>query len=61
MVDNGRAYAWGQNKYGELGIGTTQDQNTVHKVKSLKHITYIAAGRFHNIAVDSMLLSCYLC
>ena len=54
----GNVWAWGSNKSGALGDGTTSDRKTPIKVKlgngsgSLTNIIYISAGSRHSMAID---------
>ena len=56
---DGNAYAWGNNKYGQLGDGTTSQRNTPVKVSKLADapadFTYVqvSAGQYHSLAVGS--------
>ncbi len=64
MLDaSGYVYCVGSNKYGQLGNGTNTDSLTPVRVKAgmqnpenpyapLSNIVYIAAGYWHNLAVD---------
>ena len=61
---DGNAYAWGDNKYGQLGDGTTIQRTTPVMVKKPDHKTYpdlpadftyvqVSAGGQHSLAVGS--------
>ena len=64
MDSNGNAYAWGDDKYGQLGDRTTIQQTTPVMVKKPDHKTYadlpedftyvqVSAGGDHSLAVGS--------
>jgi alpha-tubulin suppressor-like RCC1 family protein len=50
VSNNGRIYAMGRNKDGQLGLGDNVDRNTSVEITSLrdKNITSIVAGRWHS-------------
>ena len=56
---DGNAYAWGNNKYGQLGNGTTTQQNTPVLVSKPAGVptdfTYVQAdaGGYHSLAIGS--------
>ena len=56
---DGNAYAWGNNKFGQLGIGTTAQQNTPVPVPkpagTPMDFTYVQAyaGGYHSLAIGS--------
>lgn len=53
-VQNGAAYAWGNNVGGQLGDGTTVNEATPIAVPGLSSgVTAIAAGKFHSLAVQN--------
>lgn len=53
LLSNGRVFAWGNNAHGELGQGTTSSYNcTALEVPGLPKIVKIAAGGYHNLALD---------
>ena len=51
LHESGQVYAWGANDRGQLGNGTTQSHGNPSLVAGLEHITQIAAGYQHNLAV----------
>jgi alpha-tubulin suppressor-like RCC1 family protein len=58
-LENGNVWAWGDNSYGQLGDGTNDNRYFPVQVKGLdgegflSDITTIAAGYYHNLALDS--------
>jgi alpha-tubulin suppressor-like RCC1 family protein len=50
-VSEGRAYAWGHDPYGQLGIGTITDSIGPVEVHGLTGVLDISAGQHHNLAV----------
>ncbi|MEN6461550.1 MAG: fibronectin type III domain-containing protein [Syntrophomonas sp.] len=51
--DDGSVWAWGQNEYGQLGIGNNTEQLIPVKINGLSNIIAVAAGDNHSIALDS--------
>ncbi len=50
---DGKVYAWGENIYKELGVGSTSSYvNTVSQVQGLKDIRYVDGGKGYNLAVN---------
>jgi alpha-tubulin suppressor-like RCC1 family protein len=43
---------WGYNAYGQLGDGTTNQHNTAVQAGGLSHVTAIAGGSLHSIALN---------
>jgi alpha-tubulin suppressor-like RCC1 family protein len=50
-VSRQAAYAWGFNRYGQLGDGTTTDRLTPGQVGSGAHWASVAAGDYHTVAL----------
>ena len=51
-IQNGAAYAWGENFSGELGNGTTTDSAKPVKVSNLTSgVTAVAGGEYHSLAI----------
>jgi len=50
---DGTVWAWGNNGNGQLGDGTTTQQNTPIQVPGLSNVIAVAAGRFHSLALKS--------
>lgn len=53
LSNDGEVYAWGRNKYGQLGNGLELDEYTSpEKIESLTNIIKIESGINHSIALD---------
>lgn len=64
--DNGKAYCWGDNNYGQLGNNSTSDSNVPVAVRANsgdqlynKEVTGIAAGLYHTCAVADEQAFCW--
>ena len=44
LRENGSAMCWGDNRYGQIGDGTTTQRATRERVKRLKNVTSLSAG-----------------
>lgn len=53
LSDAGQLYAWGNNHYGQLGIGSMMDQGTPLKLNLGQSITAVRPGNYHTLALDS--------
>jgi alpha-tubulin suppressor-like RCC1 family protein len=57
LTSTGAVYAWGYNVFGQLGIGTTKNKNSLVPVlvhlPSGETVTAIAAGQYHCLALTS--------
>ena len=51
LLENGTVMAWGENKYGELGDGSTNDSDVPVRVSGLREVVAIADGADHNLAL----------
>lgn len=51
LKSDGTVYAWGQNKYGQLGNGAQADTQVPIQVQGLTNIVQIAAGNWHSLAL----------
>jgi len=63
ILDDGSVSCWGSNSYGELGDGTTTDQNSPTQTSSLgtgRTAVAISSGAFHTCAIiDDGSVSCW--
>ena len=54
LKSDGTVWAWGNNWYGQLGVGsTTSTSTTPVQVQGLSSVVAIAAGGYHNVVVKS--------
>lgn len=53
LKSDGTVWAWGDNTYGQLGDGTTNQSTTPVQAKSLSNVVAIAAGHDHTVALKS--------
>lgn len=53
LSENGTVWTWGRNANGELGNGTTIQQNTPVPVTGLNDVTAIATGGYFSLALKS--------
>ena len=53
LKSNGTVWAWGNNRYGQLGDGTTTDRTTPVQVMNLNSIASLSTGDDHTVAVKS--------
>ncbi len=53
LLNNGQVITWGDNGYGQLGIGNTTDNANPTIVNTNSGISSISAGYYHTIAIDS--------
>lgn len=53
LTENGTVWTWGKNDNGELGNGTTVQQNSPVLVIGLSDVTAIAAGGYYSLALKS--------
>jgi alpha-tubulin suppressor-like RCC1 family protein len=53
LLSNGTVMAWGENRYGQLGDGTTNERTAPVPVSGLTGVLAIAAGGFHSLALLS--------
>jgi len=51
LKSDGTVWAWGGNKHGELGDGSTVDRSTPIQVQGLSGVTAIAAGDGYSLAI----------
>lgn len=53
LKEDGTVWAFGQNRYGQLGDGTTNDRDTPTQVMGLQNIVQIRAGSASSFALDA--------
>ncbi|MBF0370723.1 MAG: DUF1566 domain-containing protein [Magnetococcales bacterium] len=53
LTESGSVWAWGNNLFGQLGNGGTEDSATPVKVVELSDVVDIASGGSHNLALRS--------
>jgi len=51
LLESGEAQCWGNNRYGQLGDGTTEDRTTPASVIGLHNTQALAAGGNHTCAI----------
>jgi alpha-tubulin suppressor-like RCC1 family protein len=51
-----RLFAWGENNYGQLGVGDKNSRNSPVMVEALQNVRQIAVGLQHSAAIDSRRL-----
>ena len=52
LSESGTVFSFGQNKYGELGLGHEREVSIPTIIPNLLHISKIACGRYHSAAVS---------
>lgn len=52
--DDGKVYSFGQNKFGELGLGNDREVETPTLIPNLPSVSKITCGRHHSAAIDGM-------
>ncbi|WP_420799053.1 RCC1 domain-containing protein, partial [Nesterenkonia muleiensis] len=50
---SGEVYAWGNNTWGQLGDGTTENRYSPVRVEGLPDVVSVSAGESHSLAVTS--------
>ncbi|MCG2679100.1 MAG: hypothetical protein L6455_03910, partial [Kiritimatiellae bacterium] len=50
LKENGTVWAWGDNAFGELGDGTSEDRLTPVQVSGMTDVISIGAGNNHSLA-----------
>lgn len=53
VTRDGAVWAWGDDRYGQLGDGKTTSESTAIKVPGLPPIVAVAAGFYHAVALDT--------
>jgi alpha-tubulin suppressor-like RCC1 family protein len=51
LLKDGTVRAWGQNRYGQVGDGTSTNRDTPTTVPGVRNIAAIAAGAYRSVAV----------
>ena len=54
LNESGEVYAWGDNSFGQLGIGAGSNKEIPMKVEGLSDIVMISAGAYHTLALTSV-------
>ena len=55
FTDTNQLFSWGNNEYGQLGLGhTATPQRTMCLIPSIQNIVDIASGASHSMAIDSL-------
>ena len=49
-------YGWGNNEYGQLGIGNNQNQNKPQKYLEKQNFQFIYGGDNHTLALTSKFI-----
>lgn len=53
LGEDGTLWSWGQNNYGQLGIGSTADQWFPGLVSGLSNVAVAAGGIYHSVAAKA--------
>jgi alpha-tubulin suppressor-like RCC1 family protein len=57
LESDGSVWAWGDNYYGELGLGAADPVSVAHsspaRVGSLEGVIAVAAGAYHTVVLDA--------
>ena len=51
LTRDGSVWAWGDNCYGQLGLGDNDDRNTPQKIEVLSNVAAIVAGGYYSLAL----------
>jgi uncharacterized protein YjdB len=51
VMSDGTLWAWGDNRYGKLGLGDTTNRNVPAKVGAATNWVFVAAGADHTLAI----------
>ncbi len=52
LNEDGQVYCWGDNSYGQLGIGTIENEESPVLVPDLVDIVMVQAGAYHTLALS---------
>lgn len=59
--ENGSVMAWGDNTYGQIGIGTSgSTQNSPILVFDLSNVTQVSSGAYHSLCLFGNLCFFFL-
>ncbi|MBK8366509.1 MAG: hypothetical protein IPL10_03555 [Bacteroidetes bacterium] len=60
LKSNGTVWACGNNEYGQIGLGNTNNVSAPVQIPGLSNIIAISAGPFHSLFLksDSTVLAC---
>jgi alpha-tubulin suppressor-like RCC1 family protein len=50
---NGAVWSWGDNAYGQLGVGSTTDKKKATQISGLTDVVAISAGYYHSLALKA--------
>jgi alpha-tubulin suppressor-like RCC1 family protein/ankyrin repeat protein len=53
LKEDGTVLSWGENEFGQLGIGSTTDKTNPTLLSSISDVIYVATGKNHTIALKS--------
>ncbi|MEU6934648.1 chromosome condensation regulator RCC1 [Streptomyces sp. NPDC046374] len=53
LRQDGTVWAWGENRFGQLGIGSTDNQSTPKRVPGLTDVVALSAGCYHAVALTA--------
>ncbi len=59
ILSSGKLKCWGDNTYGQLGIGSTIQNSTPSAVDANSNYSYVSAGNSHTCAIKSSQLLCW--
>lgn len=48
---NGTIFAWGENSYGQLGDGSTNNQNSPEFIAGVSNVIQVSAGGYHSLVL----------
>eukprot|EP00753_Platysulcus_tardus_P014506 PLAT4383.2.p1 GENE.PLAT4383.2~~PLAT4383.2.p1 ORF type:complete len:552 (+),score=129.47 PLAT4383.2:26-1681(+) len=56
LTDGGQVYAWGEGKFGRLGLGSERNQLLPARLDSLvgHHVVHVSCGGFHTAAITDL-------